>query len=72
MKLEHTLWHPVALSHVVGSAPQAVTLLGEELVLWRDGSGAAQAWADGRISRVAGGSSEIMKEIIGRSMVVDG
>ncbi len=46
MKLENTLWHPVALSHVVGSAPQAVTLLGEELVLWRDGAGAAQAWAD--------------------------
>lgn len=44
--LEKTLWHPVALGHVVGSQPRPVTLLGEDLVLWRDGSGAAQAWQD--------------------------
>ncbi len=44
--LERTLWHPVAMGHVVGSQPLAVTLLGEELVLWRDGAGAAQAWLD--------------------------
>lgn len=29
----------------------------------------ARAWADNRMSRIAGGSSEIMKEIIGRTMV---
>lgn len=29
----------------------------------------ARAWADNRVSRIAGGSSEIMKEIIGRTMV---
>jgi len=28
----------------------------------------ARAWADNRMSRIAGGSSEIMKEIIGRTM----
>ena len=28
----------------------------------------ARAWADNRIARIAGGSSEIMKEIIGRSL----
>jgi len=29
----------------------------------------ARAWADDRMSRIAGGTSEIMKEIIGRTMV---
>jgi len=29
----------------------------------------ARAWADNRMSRIAGGSSEIMKEIIGRTLV---
>jgi len=28
----------------------------------------ARAWADNRMARIAGGSSEIMKEIIGRTM----
>ena len=28
----------------------------------------ARAWADNRMSRIAGGTSEIMKEIIGRTM----
>lgn len=64
--LEQTLWHPVALGHVVGGQPLAVTLLGEDLVLWRDGSGAVQAWQDqcphrgARLSmgRVQGGELE--------------
>jgi acyl-CoA dehydrogenase len=28
----------------------------------------ARAWADNRFARIAGGSSEIMKEIIGRDL----
>ena len=28
----------------------------------------ARAWADSRVSRIYGGSTEIMKEIIGRSL----
>ena len=28
----------------------------------------ARAWADNRMARIAGGSSEIMKEIIGRTL----
>ena len=31
----------------------------------------ARAWADNRVSRIAGGSSEIMKEIIGRDLGLD-
>ncbi len=31
----------------------------------------ARAWADNRMSRIAGGSSEIMKEIIGRTLTTD-
>ena len=31
----------------------------------------ARAWADARMARIAGVSSEIMKEIIGRSLVAD-
>ena len=64
--IERTLWHPVALSHVVGTQPRAATLLGEDLVLWRDDSGQAHALADqcphrgARLSmgRVAGGQLE--------------
>ena len=64
--LEHTLWHPVALSQAVGAQAQAATLLGEELVLWRDDAGVAQAWRDqcphrgARLSlgRVVGGELE--------------
>ena len=41
--IERTLWHPVALAHAVGAQPVAAVLLGEELVLWRDGEGAAHA-----------------------------
>ena len=44
--IEQTLWHPVALSHGVGSQPQAANLLGQPLVLWRDGDGHAHAWSD--------------------------
>ena len=39
-------WHPVAQTASVGAAPVAVQLLGERLVLWRDGEAAVQAWAD--------------------------
>ena len=64
--IERSLWHPVALSHAVGSQPQGASLLGEDLVLWRDAAGAAYAWADqcphrgARLSlgRVAGGQLE--------------
>jgi alkylation response protein AidB-like acyl-CoA dehydrogenase len=28
----------------------------------------ARAWADSRVSRIYGGTTEIMKEIIGRSL----
>ena len=64
--LEQSLWHPVALSASVGAQAQAATLLGDELVLWRDGAGVAQAWRDqcphrgARLSlgRVAGGELE--------------
>ena len=44
--IERTLWHPVALGHVVGTQPRAATLLGENLVLWRDAEGHAHAWRD--------------------------
>ena len=64
--LERTLWHPVALSHAVGSPPMAANLLGEELALWRDGQGMAHAIADQcphrgarfSLGRVAGGQLE--------------
>ncbi len=44
--IEATLWHPVALSASVVHAPVPVRLLQRELVLWRDGAGALQAFAD--------------------------
>jgi phenylpropionate dioxygenase-like ring-hydroxylating dioxygenase large terminal subunit len=48
--VEHRHWHPVALATAVGSAPLAVQLLDQPLVLWRDGAqgatGAVHAWAD--------------------------
>ncbi|MCJ0762200.1 aromatic ring-hydroxylating oxygenase subunit alpha [Variovorax terrae] len=44
--IEETFWHPVALSSDVASAPVAARLLERDLVLWRDGTGALQAWAD--------------------------
>ena len=30
----------------------------------------ARAWADARVSRIYGGTTEIMKEIIGRSLAL--
>ena len=44
--IEKELWHPVALADAVADAPLATELLERKLVLWRDGSGAVQAWAD--------------------------
>ena len=44
--VEHRHWHPVALATAVGTAPLAVQLLDQALVLWRDAGGAVQAWAD--------------------------
>lgn len=39
-------WHPVGYAADVGAAPHATTLLGEPLVLWRDGGGAVRAFRD--------------------------
>jgi phenylpropionate dioxygenase-like ring-hydroxylating dioxygenase large terminal subunit len=39
-------WHPVALSRDVADTPVAVQLLEQAVVLWRDGAGSVQAWAD--------------------------
>jgi phenylpropionate dioxygenase-like ring-hydroxylating dioxygenase large terminal subunit len=44
--VELTLWHPVALSRDVADTPVAVQLLERAVVLWRDGAGRVQAWAD--------------------------
>ena len=44
--IEHTLWHPVALSADVADKPVAAQLLEQALVLWRDAQGAVHAWAD--------------------------
>lgn len=44
--IEKELWHPVALSEAVAAQPLAAELLQQPLVLWRDASGAVQAWAD--------------------------
>ncbi len=44
--IEHEWWHPVADVVELGAAPLAVTLLGEDLVLWRDAQGTARAFAD--------------------------
>ena len=67
--LEQRWWHPVAALHELGDAPLAVTLLGEELVLWRDAAGAVHAFDDrcphrgtklslGRV-QIAGGSARL-------------
>jgi phenylpropionate dioxygenase-like ring-hydroxylating dioxygenase large terminal subunit len=39
-------WHPVAYAAEIGPAPHAATLLGEPLVLWRDGAGTLRAFRD--------------------------
>jgi len=44
--IERQHWHPVAGSEAVGEAPLAARLLGEDLVLWRDPTGAVHAWPD--------------------------
>ena len=43
---EQTLWHPVAAQADLAAQPLALTLLGEPLVLWRDGAGQAHAFVD--------------------------
>jgi phenylpropionate dioxygenase-like ring-hydroxylating dioxygenase large terminal subunit len=45
-KVEKTLWHPVVMLGDLRDAPHAVTLLGEDIVLWRDGAGAVRAMKD--------------------------
>jgi phenylpropionate dioxygenase-like ring-hydroxylating dioxygenase large terminal subunit len=44
--IEKQHWHPVAELDALGAGPLAVRLLGEDLVLWRDGAGALHAWPD--------------------------
>lgn len=44
--IEATHWHPVAQVADLRAVPLGATLLGEALVLWRDASGAVQAWRD--------------------------
>ena len=44
--IERGLWHPVLDAGSLADAPLPARLLGEELVLWRDETGAPQAWAD--------------------------
>ena len=56
--IERTLWHPVALAHAVGAQPVAAVLLGEELVLWRDGEGAAHSLRGRDTSAAAQGASQ--------------
>jgi phenylpropionate dioxygenase-like ring-hydroxylating dioxygenase large terminal subunit len=44
---ERSLWHPVLEAGALpAGAPRAVRLLDDDLVLWRDATGAARAWAD--------------------------
>ena len=47
---EFSHWHPVASREQAGvqlaEQPLGVSLLGQALVLWRDGQGQLQAWAD--------------------------
>lgn len=44
--MEKTQWHPVALSSDVQQGPVGVRLLDEDLVLWRDAEGVANAFVD--------------------------
>lgn len=39
-------WHPVSWSHELTTEPQAVPLLGERLVIWRDADGVARCLDD--------------------------
>lgn len=44
--MEKNQWHPAALSSAVVEGPVPVRLLNEDLVLWRDAQGQAQAFVD--------------------------
>ena len=44
--IERSMWHPVLAADELGSAPVAARLLGEDVVLWRDTTGAARTFAD--------------------------
>ncbi len=44
--IERSMWHPAVAADELGLAPLAARLLGEDVVLWRDASGAAHAFAD--------------------------
>lgn len=44
--MEKTLWHPVAMTADLGAAPLPVTLLGQDVVIWRDDLGAVHAMKD--------------------------
>ncbi len=44
--IEASLWHPVAAVQDLAQAPLAVRLLERNIVLWRDGEGQVQAFAD--------------------------
>ena len=39
-------WHGVAYSSAVGTTPYRTHLLGEQIVVWRDGQGTAHAFRD--------------------------
>ena len=61
---ERTLWHPVAQSSDVVSAPFSVLLLEQPLVLWRNAEGLVQSFVDrcphrgARLSRFQGERSD--------------
>ncbi len=44
--IETKLWHPVLANTDLVGLPVAVSLLGRDLVLWKDTQGIAHAWAD--------------------------
>ena len=43
---QHQQWHPVLAAQALGTAPLAVRVLSNDLVLWRDGTGAVRAFED--------------------------
>ncbi len=44
--IERSFWHPVMALDALAAAPVAAQLLGEAVVLWRDGDGVVHAWHD--------------------------
>ncbi len=44
--IEASLWHPVLAADELGGVPLAARLLGDDVVLWRDATGAVRAFAD--------------------------